>query len=1168
MRLRRLDLSRYGIFTDHEIDFGAPAPGAPDLHVIYGPNEAGKSTALSGFLDLLFAFEHRSRYGFAHGYDAMRVEADLEIGSETHRFARIRRRQGSLLDGNGQPASEGVLSNALGGMNRDAYREMFSLDDDTLEAGGEAILRSEGDLGQLLFAAGAGITELHGILGRLRGVADGFHRGRARNTGLHELKVRLGELETEKKRLDIAASAYARLTEERDREKEAYDEAAAARARLETGRDDAERRLQGLPRLAEIRRLRAELDPLEPLPEPPQVWFTQVGDLIEREPRLTSGIESLRERKRQSMEKREALVVDEAILAVEDRVAGLDLPRGRYVTAEEDLPRRRSELAEHKGRITAILRRLDQAPGADPDALVIPAAATGELRELIERRSGIEERRRTAQDELKTAEADVERAGRALEEVGGGSDPTAFDRLNDALKAAQSDDCRARLDLRAEELERLRAKCDAALTQLRPWNGGAENLARVQTPEADELDGWRRELDKAAGDVERIERENDRLAADRKRHSAQADAKKAETGVVGDREAARLRRERETAWTLLRERLDADSADAFEKRLREDDAATAGRIAHAETLAAMRQADEALRNTEAEIERNAADLASARDRERRALDEMAAAVQTMIDAGAADLPPDIALPKLSGWIDRRAAVLEIQHEIRRETIGFERARDDVNRHRERLSETLTAAGVAHDPEAELERLIGIAESAAAEDRDRRAASKAARDRFQGKRVELEHRRRDAKTAERDDAAWRADWTGVLARCWLGRLDPEPSSAAARRILDEAASLDSALQAQAEIAGRIEAMERDRAAYAAELRDLAERSGAAFDPERVVAAGDALKERLGAALSDRKRRNELSKEIEDLAEKTAAAEKDRAELHTVADEMFRAFDVNTLREVDERLRKTARRNELRKELADREAELAASMKTDSPEEAEAILRETDRENLERDVAEIKSRLDDASQRMNERYRALGKAEDALRAVGDDDAAARLETERRTVLLQIEEGARGHLRLLLGVAAAERALAAYRDEHRSSMMKRASAAFRTISRGAYSGLESQLTDKGEILIGIAAGGGAKIASDMSKGARFQLYLALRVAGYREFANRHGPVPFIADDILETFDDFRAEEAFRLFADMAGFGQVIYLSHHRHLCGIAKEVCPSVAIHELPTAAPARP
>ena len=100
-----------------------------------------------------------------------------------------------------------------------------------------------------------------------------------------------------------------------------------------------------------------------------------------------------------------------------------------------------------------------------------------------------------------------------------------------------------------------------------------------------------------------------------------------------------------------------------------------------------------------------------------------------------------------------------------------------------------------------------------------------------------------------------------------------------------------------------------------------------------------------------------------------------------------------------------------------------------------------------------------------------------------------------------------------------------------------------------------------MGIGASGGAKIASEMSKGARFQLYLALRVAGYFEFVDQHGPVPFVADDILETFDDFRAEEVFRLFTEMAGVGQVIYLSHHRHLCEIAREVCPNVTIHELP-------
>lgn len=57
MRLNALDITRYGKFTDHVIDFAKPVAGEPDLHIIYGPNEAGKSTAFAAFLDLLFGIE-------------------------------------------------------------------------------------------------------------------------------------------------------------------------------------------------------------------------------------------------------------------------------------------------------------------------------------------------------------------------------------------------------------------------------------------------------------------------------------------------------------------------------------------------------------------------------------------------------------------------------------------------------------------------------------------------------------------------------------------------------------------------------------------------------------------------------------------------------------------------------------------------------------------------------------------------------------------------------------------------------------------------------------------------------------------------------------------------------------------------------------------------------
>ena len=147
-------------------------------------------------------------------------------------------------------------------------------------------------------------------------------------------------------------------------------------------------------------------------------------------------------------------------------------------------------------------------------------------------------------------------------------------------------------------------------------------------------------------------------------------------------------------------------------------------------------------------------------------------------------------------------------------------------------------------------------------------------------------------------------------------------------------------------------------------------------------------------------------------------------------------------------------------------------------------------------------------------AVGRAE-AIGAVGGDAAVAVIEAKRRTILLTIEDKALAYLRLRREAAAAERALRAYRDRHRSSMMARASESFALISRGAYSELVTQPSDESELLIAKGSDGSSKIASELSKGTRFQLYLALRVAGYHEFARAHTPAPFFADDMMETFD-----------------------------------------------------
>ena len=157
MRIRRLDLLRYGHFTDLPIDL---PQGEMDLHVIFGPNEAGKSTAMGAIEDLLFGIPATSPRNFVHDYGAMRVGAILESGGEALEVRRRKGNKDTLLGANDLPlpAGDGALAGFLGGADREFFGRMFALDHERLLQGGRDIVEARDDVGQMLFAAGAGVA--------------------------------------------------------------------------------------------------------------------------------------------------------------------------------------------------------------------------------------------------------------------------------------------------------------------------------------------------------------------------------------------------------------------------------------------------------------------------------------------------------------------------------------------------------------------------------------------------------------------------------------------------------------------------------------------------------------------------------------------------------------------------------------------------------------------------------------------------------------------------------------------------------------------------------------------------------------------------------------------------------------------------------------------------
>jgi len=283
MRLQRLDLTRYGRFTDHSLTLGPAPSDGPDLHIVYGPNEAGKSTLLNAWLDLVYGIEERSRYDFLHPKPAMRVAARIETARGVQEIARIKRRTGSLIDPDGAALEEGLLAGALSGVGREAYRAMFSLDDATIESGGAAILASRGELGEMLFAASAGTAALGARLRALAEEADAFHRPQARKTELAGLKAELAEIAAERRALDVTAPEQARLVAARKAAREAEAAERTARAEAEARLEATRRRLAALGPRDRLAALRDERDALPDHPVAPARWAEDLPRLLRGE---------------------------------------------------------------------------------------------------------------------------------------------------------------------------------------------------------------------------------------------------------------------------------------------------------------------------------------------------------------------------------------------------------------------------------------------------------------------------------------------------------------------------------------------------------------------------------------------------------------------------------------------------------------------------------------------------------------------------------------------------------------------------------------------------------------------------------------------------------------------------------------------------------------------
>src|SRR6056297_1334692 len=480
MRLNRLDLTRYGKFTDVSLAFPSPANDGADLHVIYGPNEAGKSTLLEGWLDFLFQIPVQSRMAFLHSYQAMQLGAALEIDGRRHDLVRVKKRDASLLDTNGAPVGEALLHAGLRGLDRASYEAMFSLNRQTLDEGGESILASKGDLGELLFQASAGLTDLATQLDDVRTESETFLNKTGRKGVLREIGAKFDDLGRQIKDLDTAAAEYARLSADRNSARDAWQDARKAVETAQAGVIETERLSSAIPLLPRLERLDAQISEYGALPDPPEGWLAELPELDRTEAAINTRLETAKATVAGLDAELRDCVPDRPVLDLRESIAEAETLKSAYDEAVKDLPRRRGDLASRTEAMQQSLSRLGQTE-VDPVTLLPDARTLGRIRDLIERHSGLETARDAAHKEMDGARATLNRATQRLHETGGNaSDLSGLDGLVQGIRRDDPTGARDRAQARAEETA---AELRTALAALAPWTCDTAALADLVPPD-------------------------------------------------------------------------------------------------------------------------------------------------------------------------------------------------------------------------------------------------------------------------------------------------------------------------------------------------------------------------------------------------------------------------------------------------------------------------------------------------------------------------------------------------------------------------------------------------------------------------------------------------------------------------------------------------------------
>ena len=1167
MRIQRLDLTAYGPFTDVSLDL---SEGAEGLHLIYGDNEAGKSSSLRALLAWLFGIDKHTADKFLHSYDQLRIGGGLRLRSgEEQWFVRKKGNKGTVLDpSTGDVLPDNVLKPFLGEIDKELFSRLFGIDHGRLVQGGQEILKQSGDLGKVLFSAALGTAGLRGVSEELQSEADAIFKPRGQKMTVNKALSQHRDLRKRVKEASLPVSdwkdLHASMSDVRSQVEAVQEEI----AELGAGQSRLERLKRVVGPLAERRETLGRLQELGDVRLLPE-GFREDRKALQSELRnLEKSLKRARTKLEELRSEAGGLSVRSELLENQETIDSLFKELGAVEQAMRDRPKQEGKRTALQDEASNYLKSIR------PD---LGLKAAEELRTLLNNRrwlAGLAKQhallvqKEEQGAELRDREGELQQLTEQLKVLG----PTGADLsgLKSAVSLVQREgDIEGRLSEDARQAESERQVCIRDLERLGRYGGTMEELARLAFPGSEALD----EFDRRLKTLNERSRERDRKQEEISLEKEQIEKDLAELFSSGDVPSALdlevSRGLREDCWKLVRRKyIDAEDleseADGF---LEGEDLPSTyeRRVSGADEVAdrLRREADQVQRRAHLEARMEIQQATSAGIIERAQVDDDEQSQwDADWDAVWAPLRIDPGSPaEMKLWL-----------------VKAEKLRERIDKTREAENEAKRLAATCSD---HLELLLG--ELKAAEetafgdlvklgDALQRCEDRVIRDEERKRdRAELERALADVETrlkragekheetvAER--TSWSEDWTQAIQGLGLeADVHPEKATGTMERLVKFFDKLDKAK----ELEHRISGIDKRTSDFNERIVAFTDEIGyQRTDKDATVLAG-----RLSRELSESREARASAEKIEgQISEKASEAEEAGVGIKTTKDRLAALCktagvgDVGDLEQAEE-LSATSRA--LKKKLEELTSEIIRHSDGLDIDEVQQEADDSDVDSLDAELERIKIETQELHRKRDELRGRQTTIQNEIESKDGGAAAAGASEEAEQQLAVVVNGTEQYLRVRFASLILEQQIERYRRENQAPLLVRAGELFQRLTLSSFSGLRDELDDDGTpVLRGIRKDNSEVSVAGMSDGTRDQLFLALRLATIEQRLENQEPMPFIVDDILIGFDDDRTSACLEVLAELSKETQVLLFTHHRRVVELSGKLTHDAAVfvHEL--------